>query len=591
MYCRAIACDFDGTGAENGQLAPEVSAALGTARCQGIATLMVTGRVLEEIQVACPDLSVFDAVVAENGALIWFPPSNHRIQMGIPPPDSFLGELRAQNVPFHTGAVVVGTWSRYAGQVLELIHRSGLDSQIIFNREALMILPSGINKAFGVRRALEEFRRSEKNLVAIGDAENDVPLLAAAEVGLAPRNSVPAVAALADDRLAHPGGAGVARYVYDILERGGIMPTPSRHRLLLGRTADGSPVLFPASGSSALICGDPRSGKSWLAGLVAEQLIEKGYRLCIIDPEGDYVQLGRRSKILSLGYDFSLPAPSIVPRILSDEPLSVVLNLSALSLGDQLAYVDRLLAALEETRAATGIPHWIVIDEAHYFFHRWNTVGKRIERRTGNFILITYRPSLIAPEVYSHLGAYLFTKTTVDEERYFITTLLQTRGPADLSSRDALKELEMPRAGMLLEEGDGSRWQVFTPGKRVTNHAHHARKYADTRLPDDKAFRFLYTDAPAPVVAHNVMEFHDAAQTVPLGSLRHHLSAGDFSRWAADVLGDEQLARGLRKLERIMPTKVTPDRKEILAHIEDHYLIEKNRDDRSDKLDSTENVV
>jgi hydroxymethylpyrimidine pyrophosphatase-like HAD family hydrolase len=578
MYCRAIACDFDGTGAENGHLAPEVSAALGTAKAQGIITLLVTGRVLEEIQAACPDLSVFDAVVAENGALIWFPSSNHRIHLGLPPPDSFLGELRAQNVPFHTGAVVVGTWSRYAGQVLELIHRSGLDSQLVFNREALMILPSGINKASGVRQALEELRRSEKNLVAVGDAENDVPLLAVAEVGLAPRNSVPAVAAMADDRLAHPGGAGVARYVYDVLERGGILPTPHRHRLTLGHKADGPPALFPASGTNALICGDPRSGKSWLAGLLAEQLIEKGYRLCIIDPEGDYVQLGRRSKILSLGYDLSLPAPSVVPRILSDEPLSVVLNLSALSPGDQNVYVDRLLAALEEPRAVTGIPHWVVIDEAHYFFHRWNTVGKRIQRRTGNFILITYRPSLIAAEVYSHLSAYLFTKTTVDEERYFITALLQTRGPADLSSRDALKELEMPRAGMLIGEESGSRWEVFTPGPRVTNHAHHARKYADTRLADDKAFRFLNTDSPAPVVAHNVMEFHDAVQMVSLESLRHHLSAGDFSRWAADVLGDEQLARGLRKLERIMPIKATPDRKEILAHIEDHYLIEKREE-------------
>lgn len=575
MYCRAIACDFDGTGAENGHLAPDVSAALGTAKAQGILTLLVTGRVLEEIQAACPDLSVFDAVVAENGALIWFPSSNQKIHLGLPPPDSFLGELRAQNVPFHTGNVVVGTWSRYAGQVLELIRRSGLDSQLIFNREALMILPGGINKASGVRRALEELRRSEKSLVAIGDAENDVPLLTAAGVGLAPRNSVPAVAAIADDRLAHPGGAGVARYVYDILERGGILPTPPRHRLSLGRTIEGAPVLFPACGSNALICGDPRSGKSWLAGLIAEQLIEQGYRLCIIDPEGDYVPLGRRSKILSLGYDLSLPAPSVVPRIFSDEPLSVVLNLSFLSLADQVRYVDRLLAALDESRDATGIPHWILIDEAHYFFHRWDTIGRTVEQRTGNFILVTYRPSLIASEVYPHIGACLFTKTTIDEERYFITTLLQTRQPGDLTPRDALKDLERPRAALLLDESGGSRWQVFTPGERITDHAHHARKYADTRLPDDKAFRFLYTGPPPSVVAHNVMEFHDAVQAVAVESLRHHLSVGDFSRWAADVLGDEQLARGLRKLERIMPTKVTPDRKEILAHIEDHYLIEK----------------
>jgi hypothetical protein len=61
---------------------------------------------------------------------------------------------------------------------------------------------------------------------------------------------------------------------------------------------------------------------------------------------------------------------------------------------------------------------------------------------------------------------------------------------------------------------------------------------------------------------------------VPLASLRHHLIAGDFSRWVAEVMGDQQLSRGLRKLERTTPTGATPDRAEILAHIEDHYLIE-----------------
>jgi len=60
--------------------------------------------------------------------------------------------------------------------------------------------------------------------------------------------------------------------------------------------------------------------------------------------------------------------------------------------------------------------------------------------------------------------------------------------------------------------------------------------------------------------------------------LRHHLLAGDFSRWVGDVIGDQQLARGLRKLERTMPAGATPNRAEILAHIEDHYLIQSESD-------------
>lgn len=43
MYCRVIACDFDGTGAANGRLAPEIAAVLGAARALGFVTLLVTG--------------------------------------------------------------------------------------------------------------------------------------------------------------------------------------------------------------------------------------------------------------------------------------------------------------------------------------------------------------------------------------------------------------------------------------------------------------------------------------------------------------------------------------------------------------------
>ena len=69
-------------------------------------------------------------------------------------------------------------------------------------------------------------------------------------------------------------------------------------------------------------------------------------------------------------------------------------------------------------------------------------------------------------------------------------------------------------------------------------------------------------------------EFYQAIQTVSLSSIRHRLGAGDFSRWVSEVMGDQQLARGLRELERAMPAGAAPDRAEILAHIQDHYLIQ-----------------
>jgi hypothetical protein len=137
VYCRAIACDFDGTGSFNERLAPELAAALSQARTAGFVTLLVTGRVLEDIEQLCPDLAMFDAVVAENGAIVWLAAQGRTIQIGQPPSQEFLGELRGRAIPFHVGAVVVGTWDRHAVEVLELVRRCAIDAQLVFNRQAL----------------------------------------------------------------------------------------------------------------------------------------------------------------------------------------------------------------------------------------------------------------------------------------------------------------------------------------------------------------------------------------------------------------------------------------------------------------------
>jgi hydroxymethylpyrimidine pyrophosphatase-like HAD family hydrolase len=573
MYCRAIACDFDGTGATDGHPAPEVYAALAAAREQGIVTLLVTGRVLEDVQRACEELSPFDVVVAENGAVIYLCGIGRTIQIGDPPPEHFLGELRAHGVPFHTGAVIVGTWEQHAYKLLELIRRFGLDGQLVFNRAALMVLPSGINKAVGIRHALNELRRSERNLIAFGDAENDIPMLTEAEIGVAARDSVPAVLALADDRVSQPGGAGVSSYIRSILNRRGVVPTPKRRAVLLGKTAEGFDVTLPNSGANVVISGDPRSGKSWIAGLLAEQLIDGGYQICIVDPEGDYAQMGQRPNVVTLGNDLALPSPVAAARFLAGGPLSIILTLSSLAPGEQLSYVEQLLAALQDGRDAMGIPHWVVIDEAHYFFQAQSPCLKYLCSQTGNFCLVTYRPSLIADEAYGSIAAHILTSTKVEEERYFVTKILQAHSQLHIAAHSALEALELPRRGLLLTDSAQTGWQVFTPVERLTRHAHHSRKYADTRLPDEKAFHFR--NASEAVTTHNMIEFYQAIKSVPLESLRHHLLAGDFSRWVTEVMGDQQLAAGLRKLERTTPASATPDRTEILAHIQDHYLIER----------------
>ena len=101
-----------------------------------------------------------------------------------------------------------------------------------------MMLPSSINKAVGAQRALDELGRSARNMIAFGDAENDIPLLIEAEVGVAARGAVPAVLSVTDDSVSQPGGAGVALYIRKIIEREAIIATPRRRAVTLGKTTE-----------------------------------------------------------------------------------------------------------------------------------------------------------------------------------------------------------------------------------------------------------------------------------------------------------------------------------------------------------------
>jgi len=571
MYCRALACDFDGTCATDGHLAPEMGEVLAAARADGVSTLLVTGRVLPDLRHGEVDFGQFDVIVAENGAIVWFPATGRTITLGSPPSDRFLGRLRSEGVPFHVGEVIVGAWEEHAGVMLRLVREEGADLQLVFNRAAVMLLPTGVNKAAGVRRALAELGRSARNLVAFGDAENDLPLFALAQVGVAPRGSVPAIVRIADDRLSQPGPAGVAQFLSRLRDAAWLLPTPPRHALRLGRTAAGAAVELPLAGN-VLISGDPRSGKSWVGGLVVERLVEAGYAVCIIDPEGDHATLGERPGMMVLGRELPLPAPEAIPLVLRHTGCSIVVTLAGLSPEARRRYACVTLEALERERRSSGLPHWIVVDEAQYFFAEGARCCAGLVRALGNLVLLTYRPSLLAESVHESMTAHLLTRTVVEDERYFVDGLLRAEGPRGLAPSDALTSLGTSAVGLLRRTPEGPRWDVFTPAERSTRHVHHQRKYANTSLPSGKGFAFRLPHGSIVRVAQSVREFCEAVAEVPLDCLQHHLVAGDFSRWSRDVLGDAPLAGGLAKLEDAAKAGAAPRRDEIVGQVEDRYV-------------------
>jgi HAD superfamily hydrolase (TIGR01484 family) len=291
MYLIALATDYDGTLARHSRVDAETIAALERFKASGRYLLMVTGRELPDLKRVFDRLDLFDIIVAENGALLYFPKSQEERSVAAAPPPDLVEELRTRGVkPLSVGRGIIATWEPNETTVLDCIRHLGLEWQIIFNKGAVMVLPPGVNKATGLNAALNALALSPLNVLAIGDAENDHAFLTASGCSVAVANALGAVKKTADVVTAADHGAGVREAIGILLadEKVFTARAAERRKIMLGK--DERAVLRPADGS-VLIAGSSGIGKSTLARAIMEKLAAQGFQICVLDPEGDYDDL------------------------------------------------------------------------------------------------------------------------------------------------------------------------------------------------------------------------------------------------------------------------------------------------------------
>src|SRR4051812_24600864 len=144
MPIRTLATDYDGTIATHGTVDPDTLTALRRLRAAGGTLILVTGRELPQLKEVFPDLDLCDMVVAENGALLYTPETGEERSLCDPPEESFVRALKARGVsPLSVGRVIVATYEPHEMTVLQVIKEQGLERQVIFNKGAVMVLPSG----------------------------------------------------------------------------------------------------------------------------------------------------------------------------------------------------------------------------------------------------------------------------------------------------------------------------------------------------------------------------------------------------------------------------------------------------------------
>jgi hydroxymethylpyrimidine pyrophosphatase-like HAD family hydrolase len=549
MIWRALACDYDGTLATQDRIGPGALAALEAARRAGVRLILVTGRTFFELIRVCERLDLFDAVVAENGGVLYFPAKGVLRDQGPAPRSRLLVELDQRGISYQVGRVIVGVLRDEESRVRDALDAVGGGLEIVYNRGSLMLLPPGVSKGTGVRQAIQALGVSFHDVLGVGDAENDLDLFEACGWTACPDNGVQELKDRADWVFPGENGTAVANAIVGpILGDRLSLARSRRHRVAIGWSTDtAEAVTVPERGINVLVQGDTLSGKSWLAGALVERLAARQYSVCVIDPEGDYRVLAALPSVGWAAVTDEVGWRDALARMDHDPSACVVLDLSTLEHAERSALIAAGLTLIRDRRRRWGPPHWVVLDEAHYWLGHEGVPDEAVGLDDKGFCLVSYRASALRDAVWNATDVFLCGRTTSATELLCLRTRFQGSPLRDVAS--ILPSL--PRGEFLsLETDDEWKALTFVAAPRTTWHVRHFRKYADGRLPEHRCFFLRRPDGRLVATVGSLGEFLESLESVDEEVLAFHAARGDFSRWLLEVFADQELGARLAKIER-----------------------------------------
>ena len=566
MRYLALACDYDGTLASEGRVASATVSVLERLVASGRKLILVTGRELGDLQSVFSGLDLFEWVVAENGALIYRPADKLEKVLGEAPSEGFVAALRKAKVePLFVGQVVA-TWKPHEKVVVDTIRDLGLELQVIFNKEAVMVLPAGINKATGLKTATKELGLSLHNVVGVGDAENDHAFMSVCECSVAVGNALSSIKERADVVTRGEHGNGVTELVNQLLadDLRQFDSRLKRHHIVIG-TTDGNEVKHLPYGINALLAGKSGSGKTTLATGLLERLVEQDYQVCILDPEGDYESL---EGTVVLGNRQAVPQIDEVLQILENPETHVVVNLLGIPWDDRPPFFQNLFPRLQEMRARYGRPHWLVLDETHHLLPAmWKPAALTLPEKARGMIFVTVHPNEVMAPVLASVDLVLAVGEAPGE-----TIRAFTEAAGHKSPKLKHKTLE-PGQALYWSPYDKSAPLLLNIPLSRTERQRHQRKYVEGELSPEKSFYFRGPENTLNLRAHNLIQFLRIADGIDDATWMHHLHRGDYSQWFRKVIKDEVLAAETARVEELTGIRARESRARIRSAVERLYTL------------------
>ncbi len=207
---KAVALDYDRTlTTEDLRPVPRALDVIDRARRAGLKVVVVSGRGMGYLERELGRHA--DALVAENGCL--WKLAGGPARMTRPTLGDVRKALEGLDVEAEFGDVLASVDAAHADRLADHFRSRGLPLDLVRNRDRVMVLPRGVDKAVGLLAALRALGVDPHDCAAMGDGENDVPLLRAVGHGVAVLNAVPLLKEEADEVVPLPGGEGVAHWI------------------------------------------------------------------------------------------------------------------------------------------------------------------------------------------------------------------------------------------------------------------------------------------------------------------------------------------------------------------------------------------
>ncbi len=184
------------------------------------------------------------------------------------------------------------------------------------------------------------------------------------------------------------------------------------------------------------VIGQSGSGKSYLLGVIAEELGKLGLPFIIIDTEGEYSEFKKSFDAIWVGSgaEADLP-PEVDYGALFEGSIrgSVPIILDISEIQDKKAYVDEVLSALYNLEGKLKRPYLVIVEEAdklapqatHSGTNRIEEISVRGRKRGIGLVVATQRPASISKNVLAQCSYGFIGKLTIQNDLSAVAALFE----------------------------------------------------------------------------------------------------------------------------------------------------------------------